>query len=166
MSKSAISLLTFIPAQQEEKITASYFGQIFKNTPSEDFVKLEGGSLGRSSQLYGIWYDMKDSCDDVAHLHKIFQEGSLISPKKGKGIKRLSGYGGKYFEIKGDDAGRVIGREFKTVNGKTVILFVHYDDNGMHGGTNLDDRIIQHVNHIIVNLHQAKANDLKLVNSL
>lgn len=156
------SLLTFIHKSQEEKISASYFGEIFKD---DDFVKLEGGSFGRSSQLYGIWHDIKLSCDNITHLHNIFMDGELISPKKGKGIKRLTGYGGKYFEVKGDDAGRVIGREFKAVNGKTVIVFVHYDDKGMHGGTNLDDRIIMHVNNIIANLHQIRPNNLKLVNA-
>jgi len=149
--------LTQETKQENTRTLPSEFGAAFNNISQENFGKLEGGSLGPESQLYGIWLDMDDP--NAMDLHPRFKSGKMVAPDK-KGIKRLvvDGVDGKYYEIKGSGAARVIGREFITVNQKTVIVFSQYDSFGLHGGHNETRRILAKVDNDLARLQEMNQN--------
>lgn len=138
--------------QEHDTILApDYFGPAFNDTVMEDFVKLEGRSLGSQSHLYGIWYQV-DKEGDARPLYAKFKNGTLVEPAHSKGIKQFTFNGEKYYEIKDNNTARIFGKKFITIDNKTAVVFVHYDKDGLHKGSNVNERIIQQVDTKIENL--------------
>lgn len=142
--------------KEESALSANFFGPAFNSdTQSDNFVKLQANYLGQDSQLYGIWYISDEKSDDtVSDIHSVFKERTIGT--EGRCIKQISlpGFEGNYFEIRGNNAGRVFGKEFITKEGKTAILFPYFHADGLHRGANLNRRIVEHLDTAILQIHE------------
>lgn len=139
---------------ENKMIFPDYFGPAFEAVPVEDFKKLEGGSFGPKSQLYGMWYGVDK--DIESDLYDVFCEGELISPKENNGIKQLKtpGRAEKYYEIKcSGTTARVLGKEFGKSGEKSLIVFVLFDSGGLHGANQVNQRMLDKVDLLVNDVH-------------